>query len=116
MLSSIDSFPQFSQRGAPMPRLLFTTALAGVLGWIMNASIGPLARAADLNSRVSSAEGFGSCHRVWRCSTIGCGWQRVCASPCPDGYSCYSLYGAYGPYGGAAYWSAYTPSGWDYVR
>jgi hypothetical protein len=32
---------------------------------------------------------------------------------CPDRYSCYSLYGAYGPYGGAAYWSAYSPVGWD---
>ena len=55
-----------------------------------------------------------NCQKLWRCTPAGCDWYRVCARPCPDGYSCSPLYGAYGPYGGTAYWGGYTDSGWSY--
>jgi len=35
-----------------------------------------------------------------------------CPRICPGGYSCFPLYGAYGPNGGAAFWGAYTFTGW----
>ncbi len=56
------------------------------------------------------------CRELWRCSPAGCVLHRVCARPCPDGYSCYPLYGAYGPYGGGAYWASYSYGGWAYGR
>jgi hypothetical protein len=52
------------------------------------------------------------CRALWRCGPAGCGWFRVCSSPCPDRYSCSSLYGAYGPYGGFAFWAGYSYGGW----
>jgi hypothetical protein len=98
-----------------MSKILLSISLAASLTWA-GSWIVQSAKAADLDLRASSADGVNMCHRAWRCSPQGCGWRRICGSPCPDGYSCFSLYGAYGPYGGAAYWSAYTSSGWTYAR
>lgn len=57
-----------------------------------------------------------NCQELLRCGPDGCSTYRVCARPCPDGYSCAPLYGAYGPYGGVSYWGGYTDSGWNYYR
>ena len=78
-------------------------------------SLGPIAQAADVAGPrpVLKAGTYGpGCSSVYRCGPRGCAWHAVCPRGCPDGYSCYPLYGAYGPYGGAAYWGAYTDSGW----
>lgn len=78
------------------------------------------AQAADslIRTKRSRIEAVASpyCREVERCDRSGCYLQRICVSPCPDGYSCYPLYGAYGPYGGTAYWGAYTSTGWGYAR
>ena len=88
-----------------------------ILAFVISfASIGVAfdAKAADVKTRSTHRSYVASlnCQKLWRCGPAGCDWYRVCARPCPDGYSCYPLYGAYGPYGGTDYWGADTDSGW----
>jgi hypothetical protein len=90
--------------------------VAAMIVTFASAAIHPTVKAADMSAGYSHRVIAFSrhCLDLWRCSSIGCGWYRVCSRACTDGYSCHPLYGAYGPYGGVGYWGAYTDSGWSY--
>jgi hypothetical protein len=102
-----------------MPKILLTLAAAFMLV-LAGMSLSFEAKAADTNIPRANLDHIATaspnCRELWRCGPAGCNSHRVCARPCPDGYSCYPLYGAYGPYGGGAYWASYTYGGWSYGR
>lgn len=98
-----------------MPKLLVTLPVSI---FVVFAGVSFNANAADISDDGSTRDASASpyCQVLERCGPDGCRSYRVCARPCPDGFSCYPLYGAYGPYGGVGYWGAYTDSGWTHRR
>jgi len=102
-----------------MSKILLTLA-AALMPVLTALSLSFDAKAADTDiprtNRERIVTASPNCRDLWRCGPAGCDWHRVCARPCPDGYSCSPLYGAYGPYGGVAYWASYTYGGWGYGR
>ncbi len=98
-------------------RRILAIALFGsavVFGGLLSSAQADEYVAKSKRSHVVAATPTPYCRDVERCGPAGCVVRRICTRPCPDGYSCFPLYGAYGPYGGAAYWGAYTMTGWGY--